>query len=339
MKQLTSILGRLLISVCALGLVVHNVDFSQLAVALAGIDATHWPALALLAMLSWLLMCWRLQVLFPDRQGVLMRHCSLALGVGVLGNLLLPLRAGDFLRCAVLKHVAPATRVSGIISTLALEKLLELIAVAAILFAWAMVLILPREVGAASMRVVAAALFAVGAVFIAWAMRRRIVGLLEFMASAPGWYGGIARRLLILVEELQLFLNWRRIAAAGLLTALLRLVEASMFFLLAQTANIPLTLPQAFLVMGMIAIATAIPAAPGFLGTYEAAGVLALSLIGIAKVDALAYVLASHMWFIGVWLIIGLISIACLPIPLRGILAQRDSDATTGNGVVTPDSR
>lgn len=332
MDKARSILIRALITLSAIVLVAYNVEFPRFAAALGATNAAEFPALALLTIASWLLKCWRLQTLFPRHERVSVRACSQALGMGVLGNLILPLRAGDLLRCAVLKHLAPATSVHGIITTFAMEKLLEAIAIAAILICWASLLVLPQDVGAASDRVIIGAVLAVAALFAAWALHSRAEMLLARMSVSSSLPGKIAQRTLALFGDVRKFFSWRRIAAAGLQTALLRLVDAMAFLLLAWAVGIPLTLSQAFLVMGLIAIATALPAAPGYLGTYEAAGVIALSLFGTGKAEALAYALVSHAWFIATWLVFGLLSAVSLPLPMRKIL----NPSLTVAGTQTP---
>ncbi len=322
MSTAKSILVRVLVTLGAIILVAYNVDFSLFAAVLGRTSASGLPALVSLTILSWFLKCWRLQTLFPRQEGVSVRGCSLALGMGVLGNLVLPLRAGDLLRCAVLKHVSPTASVHGIITTFAVEKLLEMVAIALILCWWAYLLVLPPDVGAAAGRVITAAVLAVAAFSLAWAQRGRFAALLARLGSSPGPAGQLARRVLTILDDVRRFFSWRRIAAAGIQTAVLRLVDATTFLLLASAVGLSLSLPQAFLVMALIAIATALPAAPGYLGTYEAAGVIALSLFGMGKAEALAYALASHVWFIATWLVVGLLSALCLPFPLRAVLAS-----------------
>ena len=61
-------------------------------------------------------------------------------------------------------------------------------------------------------------------------------------------------------------------------------------------------------VLGVLALSTAIPAAPGSLGTYEFAGVTALGLLGIGSSQALAATVLIHV-------------IATLPPALLGLAA------------------
>jgi hypothetical protein len=62
------------------------------------------------------------------------------------------------------------------------------------------------------------------------------------------------------------------------------------------------------LVLGVLALSTAIPAAPGSLGTYEFAGVTALGVLGVGPSQALAATVLIHV-------------IAALPPALLGLAA------------------
>jgi len=60
------------------------------------------------------------------------------------------------------------------------------------------------------------------------------------------------------------------------------------------TVGIAVTPLQAAVVMGGLALSTAIPAAPGAIGTYEFVGVAILTSFGVAPEAALATVLLAH---------------------------------------------
>jgi uncharacterized protein (TIRG00374 family) len=72
--------------------------------------------------------------------------------------------------------------------------------------------------------------------------------------------------------------------------------------------GLPLNPIQWAFVIGVLALSTAIPAAPGSLGTYEFAGVAALGILGIGPSQALAATVLIHV-------------IAALPPALLGLVA------------------
>ena len=72
--------------------------------------------------------------------------------------------------------------------------------------------------------------------------------------------------------------------------------------------GLPLDPVEWAFVLGVLALSTAIPAAPGSLGTYEFAGVTALGVLGIGASQALAATVLIHV-------------IATLPAALLGLAA------------------
>ena len=59
--------------------------------------------------------------------------------------------------------------------------------------------------------------------------------------------------------------------------------------------GLPLNPAEWALVLGVLALSTAIPAAPGSLGTYEFAGVTVLGILGIGPSQALAATVLIHV--------------------------------------------
>jgi uncharacterized protein (TIRG00374 family) len=89
--------------------------------------------------------------------------------------------------------------------------------------------------------------------------------------------------------------------------------------------GLPLDPAEWALVLGVLALSTAIPAAPGSLGTYEFVGVTALGILGIGPSQALAATVLFHV-------------IATLPPALLGvastlILHVRIADLQTAGSV------
>src|SRR5207253_7869172 len=87
------------------------------------------------------------------------------------------------------------------------------------------------------------------------------------------------------------------LAAIGLLSALIWSVEALSYYLLMlgfHTAIGAMTLPAAFFLTVVINLGIMIPSAPGYVGTFEGAGVTALTPFGVAPEAALALTIVAH---------------------------------------------
>jgi uncharacterized protein (TIRG00374 family) len=116
----------------------------------------------------------------------------------------------------------------------------------------------------------------------------------------------------------------RTLAAIGLLSAVIWSVEALSYYLLMigfHTAVGALALPAAFFLTVVINLGIMIPSAPGYVGTFEAAGIAALTPFGVAEESALALTIVSHAVQ---WLLVSLIGAALMA---RGGLSLRRLEA------------
>jgi len=61
-----------------------------------------------------------------------------------------------------------------------------------------------------------------------------------------------------------------------------------------QAARLDLPMTAALCVIAFLGLGVSLPSSPGFIGVFQAATVLALSMFGIDKADALSYSLLLH---------------------------------------------
>jgi uncharacterized protein (TIRG00374 family) len=100
----------------------------------------------------------------------------------------------------------------------------------------------------------------------------------------------------------------RTFTLAAFLTAAAFALSVASFATVSTSAGVQLSIGQAALVMGGLALSTSIPAAPGSLGTYEFVGVSILTALGIGPDLALAIVVVIHV-------------AATLPLAIAGLVA------------------
>lgn len=172
--------------------------------------------------------------------------------IGYMGNNVLPARAGDLLRVVLLGGPRRA-----VLGTVVAERLLDVCALAAVFVA----VVAERGLAFGPLPYVLAA-GAVAAVALAVAVRMR--GL----ARAREWVAPIAaasRRL------------WSRhgVLLLGLSLAIW-FVEASVYLVVGEAVDVPLGATGALYVVALANLSAVIPAAPGYLGTFDAAVLLAL---------------------------------------------------------------
>lgn len=276
------------ISAAALALVLRWAGWEPLSEALAGIS---WPylgaalAVYLVSMLPRAL-SWRM-LLGGD---VRLLRVLAALNEGYLLNNVLPWRLGEFGRAILLGRKA-GKAVMAVLSSIFLERLYDIILATALLFS-----LLPVTSGLPdlSSRVL------IGGVILSlgfgglWITFKRPQWIQLALKRLPGsesfWLGSWGRfrrgldqardtRVLLISFSWMVF-SW---ALAGLMYWLVLvsiLPEAEMLW--------------AYFMLAVTMVGVAVPSSPGYVGVFEAAGVLALSAFEVPKEQALAGALIVH---------------------------------------------
>ena len=89
----------------------------------------------------------------------------------------------------------------------------------------------------------------------------------------------------------------------------LRMLETVMILFILQALNIDLSFPQALVVYAITFLSLMVPGLPGFIGTFHAAAIYAVSLYGISLELATAYALVAHLALLSTSFCLGLICI------------------------------
>ena len=183
--------------------------------------------------------------------------------VGYMGNNVLPARAGDLLRCVMLGGPRRA-----VLGTAVAERLLDVAALAAIFAA----VVVQRGLSFGPLPYVAAALAAVLAL-AALAVRLRRFG------RARAWLAplaGASRELVGVHGALLLALS-----------VAIWAVEGCVYLTVGLAASVHLGVAGALYVVALTNLSMVIPAAPGYVGTFDAAVVLALRSLSLPAVGYL----------------------------------------------------
>jgi uncharacterized membrane protein YbhN (UPF0104 family) len=201
--------------------------------------------------------------------------------VGYMGNNVLPARGGDVLKIVLLGARTTARR-REVLGTVVVERVLDagVLAVMFIVLTWAGVDALPggRGGGAA----VTAGLLAVAAA-LALYLRLRRRGRFERFAGAIRPVAGAMRPLT---------------RSAGIPLALISLgiwcIDTVSLLLIARSLGIELAAVGALAVVVLASLAVAIPAAPGYVGTFDAGMLLGLHAAGVKGADAVSVLLLAR---------------------------------------------
>jgi uncharacterized protein (TIRG00374 family) len=274
--ELTLNLGA---SALFLDLVFSRIAFAEMVRALAA--ANYWlaiPSMSLI-LLSVVTRCWRWRWLLASTGDLPFAPLFSSLNIGIAGNMVLPARAGEFLRAYALSRRSPVSATTAF-ATIVVERIFDGLTVLAAL----LLVIVLAGVQSAELRAMgyAGAVFylgAIGAVLIFY-FRQDWVGRLVNNLLPAAWRGRALSLLGSFMEGLHILRNWRQLAMVVALSAL------SWFIIAASTwpillafdfgAAVPLFTP--FLLVAILALGMMVPVAPGGLGIFQYAAVLSLQL-------------------------------------------------------------
>lgn len=279
------------ISVVALALVARSVDLGAAWQALRAADG-RWIALLVAFIVGDLVLrAVRWRVLLAPLAVVPLSATMASLLVGYLANNVLPARLGEIVRSHDLGRRTGVSR-STILGTIVIERVVDTMVVVAIA-AVAILVLSVRGIVASAVLVGLAvtALLVVGVVMGISA--HRLPGaerVRRLLARWPRVRDGLRR----LQAGLSVASDLRAMAAAVVLSVGSWSFTVLAFAAAAQAVGIEPTMGQAALLAAGTNLATAIPAGPGYVGTFELAAVAIAGSVGIAPEPALAFAILAH---------------------------------------------
>ena len=301
MKKTISLVSVTIITLLALGYAIWDVDFRELGRLLSGGNyLVVGPILILLFMFYWMKAVRWAYILKPvgnfSRSDV-----TPAMVIGFAGNNLLPAHLGELIRIAIFAQRF-SKPISSVTITLLVERIFDLLAILS-LYAISMAMIgkppESLEIGAWFITLLVAGFFFVISVVLYKPELVHAIG--DWFAShLPDSLGkklnGLVNNVLVAFSSLRSF---RSIAVMASWSILKWLLMAAMiwFSLLAYGASVSISV--ALILMAVLALAAAIPNAPGYIGAIQAAYVFALTPFGIDKEIAFA---ASVLFLVCQWL-------------------------------------
>ena len=242
---------------------------------------------------------WMLRTLEP---GLPVGACIRPFLAGMAVNNVLPFRAGDVLRVVGFRRQlrSPAMRVLG---TLVIERALDVVVLSAVFFVCLLGLpdgALPRGVVVAAMWLAGAGMAAILAPMLLLPLferfRERLPGR-RFLAARP-WGEAVSRHGAHLVEALGLVRSLPRSLALCALSAVVWLCEGAFFTVVAAALGADGAPLGPWLSLAAGALATAIPSAPGYVGTFDYFAAQGLAAYGAPPATAAAFALTVHaLWW------------------------------------------
>lgn len=320
------------ISILLLVVLLSQVQLKQSWHALTGLNLLSLLMPLVMTFASLTLRPWRWRAIFPRAVRPDFWHCFRVFAIGSMANNVLPGRGGDLMRCFLITGSRSLSAAGLTVGTLAIEKILDGLALLVIVLIWCFFLSPPQwlvNVGQG------ASVILTGGVAVILLLRFRFdwctgwIRWLFNLVRLPSLGEKINGLLGKLVQGLAAVDSRRQMANALFLTWVIWSGETILVWGLAAALYIPLSFSGAAVVSAIVGLGLMVPSAPGFIGTYEFFSITALSLFGIEKEKALALSLLMHSWTFIMVSLLGLISLAISGIRFSTLVDGRPQQQTS----------
>lgn len=325
-----------LIGLGCLAILLKQVDLKQSWNALGRLNSPYLLVPVAVFFVNLPLRAWRWQLIFPASWRPSLAACLTVLGIGNMANFLLPGRAGDVARCVLVGGSGSLTDSSRTLATLAVEKVLDGLALVGMVLFSAWELHPPQWV----LELIRVAILIFGGTLVLLvALRYRTRSLIDAVRRAFRWMhlSSLEERfdglLTSFAEGLGAVSSAGQMLTLLLMTAAIWTSEAGMIWGMAGALGLAVSLKSAVVASALLGLGLMIPAAPGGLGTYELFGTEAFKLSGIAASGALALTVVIHAWVFVANIVVGICLLAVKGISLAQLRNQLDVEPGAGSTI------
>jgi len=217
--------------------------------------------------------------------------------IGYMGNNIYPFRAGELLRSYVLRRREDVP-MGGSLATVIVERVFD--GLVMLMFVFAALPFAPLPSDSIRLLVVIASIAFFGALFLFFliaAVPERILRLTNWFCHRflPKRFHkpvlDFMSRFMLGLESLRSFRNVLMIFFTSVIIWLLETVK---YWFVMHAFDFQVTFFALMLMNGIVNLATTMPSAPGYIGTFDGPGIAVLVLYGVKDTIATAYTLVLH---------------------------------------------
>ncbi|MCX6031077.1 MAG: lysylphosphatidylglycerol synthase transmembrane domain-containing protein [Chloroflexi bacterium] len=295
----------LVLSGLSLWLTLRQINLDEAAVALRGAHLWFLAPAVITYFADLGFRAWRWRTLLRPVKPLPVRSVYPVTVIGYMGNMLLPARLGEVVRAVVLmrRGIGP----SAALGSIATERILDGLTTIALLLVTSH--FLPRPAWLTAGLTVVTVIF-VGALVVlalALAFRSQVMALLTRVLGRFRWSAAPLRWIEHFLDGLAALRSpdlLLRAVAIGLIAWTCSALE---YYWVFRAFDLPLGVAASYFAVAAIGLSTMIPAAPGYVGTFELAGVAVLTALGASPAGAFSAIVLMHLLQVVPVTVVGLI--------------------------------
>lgn len=308
-RQWASVCLGLALSTALGYLAVRSVHWADVSVAMGQAQYRFLALAAVGALVMFWLRAWRWGVILRPVARVDAWRLFAITAVGFLAIIAMPFRIGELMRPYLLRERIGVPFPTGL-ATVAAERCLDGLAFAVLIALATPWLPLPDWAAPAAYALGAAYVVGLGFLAILWLARRRLEYRLSGICCriAPRRAPAIERVARNFLEGLAFLPDVRSVGTAALLSGALWSLGMVVNYVSFRALGINLPWSAAAALQIMITAGVLLPAAPGFVGSFQFFVVMGLKLYGVGEAVALSYAILLHATVLAVHILLG---VAC----------------------------
>jgi uncharacterized membrane protein YbhN (UPF0104 family) len=285
---------------------LRGVDWSTVWVTIAGAHGRFLAIFGFFCCLSFFMRSLRWRILLNAEEDLTVGAVFCATMAGYMGNAFLPARAGELVRTLVVSGRSSLSK-TYVLTTALSERLMDVIA----LVLWASLILLGVQSKPDWMGGVARAMaIGAGAGAAAIAILPHTGTFCQNLLRRLPLPHGLRDRLIALADQVLLgmraFHHTGRFLGFAALTVLIWVSDTLGTMIAARALDLAISFSMAMLLITGLGLGSALPSTPGYVGIYQFVAVTVLAPFGIAKSNAVAFILVVQAYGYLVTLALGL---------------------------------
>ncbi|MFH1415263.1 MAG: lysylphosphatidylglycerol synthase transmembrane domain-containing protein [Elusimicrobiota bacterium] len=294
-RKLTLFLG-ILLSIFFLFLALRKVDFLHVRQLFMDTNYLYIIPCFFIYLAEFNLRAYRWWILVsPIKKGKYINFLS-ATHIGFFSNTILPMRAGEIVKVLLICGKEKISKAS-MLATLIIERAMDIFALLTMIYIASFFFSYPESIKKILLVTI---LILAGFILVFYGLMYYRSGTIRFISIffkvLPAKFRhGLKRALDLFIDGLEILKKTHHVILTLTLSISIWLSEALLMLLIAKGMGINgIDYFGTMFLIAIIAIGTSIPSSPGYVGVFEYFGILACSVLGIAKSTALGYILFFH---------------------------------------------
>lgn len=238
--------------------------------------------------------------------------------IGIMAIIIFPLRMGEFLRPYLVSKKSQIS-MSSALATILVERVLDVLTLMGILILVVFSVTVPVWIARSGYSILVIFVILLFSICFLYFNTEAALKLLRPLLSrfSQKLQMRIEKFLRTFVDGFAIIASPKRLISTVFLSIMIWGCSGLAVYSLFYFQNLHLSLISAFAVLSITALGISLPAAPGLLGNFQFGCIVALSIFGLSKSNALAFSMVYYFAGVGINILLGLLFLPFMTISIK----------------------